>query len=77
MIVTGDPEVIVNSVRIMDRWGNLIFEVTAPYSPLTTSITWDGKFGTTDLQPGVYVYSVTYFQDGRDRIRNGDITIIR
>jgi gliding motility-associated-like protein len=77
MVVTGDPEVMVNSVRIMDRWGNLVFEVTAPYSPLTTSITWDGKFGTTDLQPGVYVYSVMYFQDGRDRVRNGDITIIR
>lgn len=77
MIVTGDPEVMVNSVRIMDRWGNLVFEVTTPYSPLTTSIIWDGKFGTSDLQPGVYVYSVMYFQDGRDRIRNGDITIIR
>ena len=77
MIVTGDPEVMVNSVRIFDRWGDLIFEVTEPYSPSTTPITWDGKFGTSDLQPGVYVYSVTYFQDGRDRVRNGDITIIR
>ena len=77
MIVTGDPEVMVNSVRILDRWGNLIFEVTAPYSPLTTAITWDGRFGTTELQPGVYVYSVAYFQDGRDRVRNGDITIIK
>ncbi|MFT6780486.1 MAG: gliding motility-associated-like protein [Saprospiraceae bacterium] len=77
MIATGDPEVIVNSVRILDRWGNLVFEVIAPYSPLNTLITWDGKYKNADLQPAVYVYSVTYFQDGRDRVRNGDITIIR
>lgn len=77
MVVTGDPEVIVSSVQVMDRWGNLVFEIAAPYSPLTTAIIWDGKFGTTELQPGVYVYSVRYTQDGRDRVRNGDITIIR
>ncbi len=76
-IRSGDPEVMVNSVRIMDRWGNRVFEVTEPYSPLVTDIFWDGKFGETDLQPGVYVYTVSYFQDGRDRVRNGDITIVR
>jgi len=76
-VATGDPEVMVNGIRIMDRWGNLVFERTEPYSPVDTEVTWDGKFGNTDLQPGVYVYTVMYFQDGRDRVRNGDITIIK
>jgi len=78
-IFTGDPEVVVSSVRIMDRWGNIVYELDTPYSPAVPAaadIGWDGKFGTTILQPGVFVYSVVYTQDGRQRVRNGDVTIV-
>lgn len=75
-IYTGDTEVVVADVKIFDRWGSLVFSVDSPYSPAATDVTWDGKLNGSDLQPGVYVYMVKYVQDGRERIRNGDITII-
>jgi len=77
-VFTGDPNVEVSSAKILDRWGNLVFQAPAgSYAPATTVVTWDGKFEGKDLLPGVYVYIVEYTQDERARTRTGDITIIR
>lgn len=77
-IFTNDEEVMVNSVNIYDRWGDLVFSESEPFKPADKPTLWDGKIaGSKELQPGVYVYFVEFFQDGRDRIRSGDITIIK
>ena len=78
-IFTNDPEVVVNSVKIYDRFGGLMFTVDAPFTPFdqANSPSWDGKFENRDVVPGVYVYFVQYVQDGRDRMRSGDVTIVR
>ncbi|NCX95154.1 MAG: PKD domain-containing protein, partial [Chitinophagia bacterium] len=61
------------SMRIFNRWGQLIFE--------TTNIDgkgWDGRFNG-ELQPqGVYMYVIEgTFRDGTTEHHNGNVTLVR
>jgi gliding motility-associated-like protein len=76
-IYTNDPEVVINSFRIYDRWGNQVFNNETPYTPFDTQITWDGTMNGSVVQPGVYVYVLELVEDGRTKVRSGDITILR
>ena len=77
IIVSNDEEVIINSVRVFDRWGNMVFSFEGPVSAKDNTISWDGTYKNQQLLPGVYVYFLDFDQDGRqNRIRSGDITII-
>ena len=76
-IVSNDERIIINSVKIYDRWGNKVFGYTGPTSSIGNNIIWDGKFNGKILQPGVYVYFVDYSDERlANRIRSGDITIV-
>lgn len=77
-LVSNDENIVVNSVKVFDRWGNMVFNYNgSPFKPLETSITWDGKFEGKTLLPGVYVYYVNYSDERlANRVRSGDITII-
>ena len=76
-IVSNDDDIIVNSIKVYDRWGNMVFSHDGSFKPLETSVSWDGTFEGKKLLPGVYVYYVDYSDDRlANRIRTGDITIV-
>lgn len=72
--VTG----LVKSMKIYDRWGNLVFFAeNKPANSPTDG--WTGEFGSQIAVPGVYVYLVSVKIDGKlgDDIYSGSVTLIR
>ena len=60
------------SIKIFSRWGNLIFETTAP------EIVWDGTTPTGKLvSAGTYYYVLTAASNSKDYSQNGYITVLR
>jgi len=75
--VTNNDSIIINSVKVFDRWGNMVWSFNGPVQAITNAPIWNGQFNGKVLQPGVYVYFVNFNDDRRqNRIRSGDITII-
>lgn len=74
-ILTEDG-VKLKQLSIFDRWGNLVFN-----SNLTSSTdvlkSLDGTLNGEKLDPGVYVYTLTYTINGLEMRKNGDITLIK
>ena len=68
-------EFLIESFRIFDRWGNLIYN-KQDIDPLTFTDWWDGTFDGTEVEQGVYVYMI---EIGGERVEtiSGSITIIR
>lgn len=60
-------------LKIYNRWGNKVFESTDP------TIGWDGKYKSKNTPSDVYVYILKYklINDSKERVENGDITLIR
>ncbi len=57
--------------RILNRWGNLLFEWTDP------STGWDGTYRGKPVNPGVYFYVITATgSDGIEYVKKGDINIL-
>ncbi len=42
------------SIKIFNRWGNMVFSATEP------DFSWDGRFKNTLLNPGVYAYTIQF-----------------
>ncbi|MDF1694995.1 MAG: gliding motility-associated C-terminal domain-containing protein [Saprospiraceae bacterium] len=64
-------------IQIFDRWGNLVF-INRSFSPNDPLQGWDGSFGTTPVNSGVYVfYAEILLPDDEVVIKKGDLTIIR
>ena len=74
-IVSNDELISVSSINVFDRWGNKVWGF-GPFMAMGNTVTWDGLYNGKVLQPGVYVYFVNFVQDGRAKVRSGDITII-
>ena len=62
----------VESMKIYNRWGNLVLESTEP------GATWDGKDGDKDAVSDVYVYVVRW-RSGDDalHINKGELLLLR
>lgn len=76
-VFTDDESLLVTNMSIYDRWGNLLFTAKNFY-PAQSDISWNGKWGNTDVVPGVYVYFIECSSElSGNRILNGDVTIIR
>ena len=59
-------------IKIYDRWGELIFHGN------DVKQGWDGKFRGTNVENGVYVYSVNcQWLSGATAYRNGIVTVLR
>jgi gliding motility-associated-like protein len=75
---TGAGVKSINSLRIFDRWGELLFEGRGLPLGDDPSKGWNGKFNGTYVQSGVYVYVIDVtFEDGNTLLYRGDITVVR
>ncbi len=67
----------VLSMRVYDRWGELLF-VSENQPPNDPTYGWNGTFKGEPLNPGVYVYVVeVLFVNGTTETIGGDITIVK
>jgi len=76
-IVHGDSDAISAHVRILDRWGELMYD--NPDATLNNPETgWDGKYRGNDSPAGVYVYFIEVeFIGGEILPYRGQFTLIR
>ncbi|MEZ5044324.1 MAG: gliding motility-associated C-terminal domain-containing protein [Saprospiraceae bacterium] len=71
----GDVK-MVNSLKIFDRWGDMLFE-NGNFLPNILSEGWDGKFKQKPVNTGVYVYFVELeLSDGTVIRDSGDVTVV-
>ena len=63
----------INTFKIFDRWGGLVFETDDFYEP------WDGKSKGKEMPIGVYVYFIEAecHLDGTKFLKKGDVTILK
>ncbi len=65
----------VTTCSIYDRWGNNVYSIDKVLPEL---VVWDGTFGGSNCQPGVYVYKIALkLINGKELLLAGDITILR
>lgn len=67
----------IEYLRIFDRWGNHIFQVT-DVLPDDPSAAWDGTFRGQALQPAVFAVQLAVrYTDGRRATYQGDVTLVK
>lgn len=67
----------LNTFRIYDRWGGLVYE-TYNIPPNDPSFGWDGNIKGKPAQVGTYVFMVELeFKDGVEEMVKGDFALIR
>jgi gliding motility-associated-like protein len=67
-----------HTLRIYDRWGNIVYENSASGNLSPENSFWDGKKNGANMPEGVYIFIV----DAEDKLGNkrqfkGNITLIR
>ncbi|MCB0652873.1 MAG: choice-of-anchor L domain-containing protein [Saprospiraceae bacterium] len=60
----------VKSVRVYNRWGQMVFETT-------TDEAWDGTYKGEPAQSDVYIYTTIYVLNGDELEESGEITLLR
>lgn len=77
IFVNQDIVATVKTMRIFDRWGNLVFE-RQDFEPGDRRVAWDGFHRGQLLSPGVYIYSLE-FEDvlGQITILRGSVALMR
>ncbi len=76
-IQSADPNVMIEDLRIYDRWGDALFFST-PGPANEATIGWDGKFRGSPMNPGVYIYTVVVrYPDGTERLYRGDFSLVK
>jgi len=76
-IYTETSSEIVESMRVYDRWGELVFREDN-YQVDDVIGGWDGTFKGKQMQAGVYVFIAHLRQlDGKKLIKSGEVILIR
>lgn len=71
---TSSSAIEITSFRVYDRWGNLVFD--NPNAQLNEPSTgW--SLNPEHYSQGVYVYMISYLDDGKEVLQSGTVTIIR
>jgi len=68
--------VVVESFKIYDRWGNLVFNKLNPI-PNQIADGWTGEINGTNGIQGVYVYHIEYIQNSKREMLVGSVTLLR
>jgi gliding motility-associated-like protein len=68
---------LIERFMIFDRWGELVF-VAGNFPPNSPQFGWDGTLNNQEMNPQVFVYSLTY-KDALGNVvqRSGDFTLLR
>lgn len=74
-VTPNKDDITIQSIKILDRWNNLVYSQNGKLT--NEDMKWDGKINGFDLQPGVYVYTISYSADNNIETVYGDITIIK
>ncbi len=69
-LTTSDVDLIITSLIIYDRWGNIVHQEEGLVEG------WDGYIDNTPAVGGVYLYKMNYNIEGRENINVGSITLI-
>jgi len=73
----GPSVVALNSMRIFDRWGDLVYFWDASI-PVDEWPGWDGRTRGEDVNPGVFVYYLEVkLANGEIVEKKGDVTVVR
>ncbi|MEN0006045.1 MAG: gliding motility-associated C-terminal domain-containing protein [Bacteroidota bacterium] len=76
-IFAGNNVAQINTFRIFDRWGELLYD-RENIAPNDETVGWDGTFRGQAVNPGVMVYiAEVAFLDGRTEIIKGDLLLLR
>ncbi len=66
----------IKSLKIFDRWGELMFE-RFDFQPNKEPLGWDGKLNGRPLDPAVFIYRTELeFFDGRTELFMGNVTLM-
>ncbi|MBR9919687.1 MAG: T9SS type B sorting domain-containing protein [Bacteroidetes bacterium] len=77
-VFTGAGVQQVRSLRIFDRWGEMVFYKTNMPGGAPETDGWDGTFRGKRMNSGVYVYMAEVeYKDGSVVLFRGDITLMR
>ena len=67
----------IKSMRVFNRWGQLVFEKTN-ITPNNHTHGWNGKVNSVDMQPDVYVYIIEAICDNNTVVPiKGNVTLLR
>ncbi|HOY05279.1 MAG TPA: gliding motility-associated C-terminal domain-containing protein [Saprospiraceae bacterium] len=76
-IYGGEDVERVKLLRVLDRWGQAIYE-RYDFLPNDASIGWDGSVRGKQATPAVFLYQAEIlFKDGETVRFNGDVTLVR
>jgi len=77
-VFAGSGVAVINFIKIYDRWGSLLREMSNIPPNIFGIEVWDGTTESQDLNSGVYVYVLEYtLIDGSSDIISGDVTLMR
>lgn len=77
LVVMAKDIPIIKSIRIFNRWGELVFE-KINFAPNDSNAGWDGKIRGVPANPDVYVYICeAVCEKGASAIFKGNVAIIR
>lgn len=65
----------ISEFRIYDRWGNVVYEQLDIMSDDPNAF-WSGRREGQQLLQGVYIYMISYENEGRTELRTGNLTLI-
>jgi gliding motility-associated-like protein len=73
----GPNLLLVKSMMIYDRWGELVYERTE-FPATDISAGWNGTKNGLALNPGVYAYQLELeFDKGETQFLKGNVTIVK
>ncbi|MBI1228363.1 MAG: T9SS type B sorting domain-containing protein [Bacteroidetes bacterium] len=59
------------SFEIFDRWGNIVFYTE------DVRDSWDGFYRGEAVNPGVFLYKISYRCEGKENVNSGSVTVLR
>lgn len=77
-LFTGVDVKAIHSLRVFNRWGEMVFESAEDFEPNVEPLGWDGQFNGQDMREGVYIFSaLVEYEDGIKEVFSGEVNILR